>query len=175
MRRLVQHFFKPGDLPGGFAAFERFAERRSGRTGSSLFEVPPPVPFRHGSGWAGLFVLHNSSNLPLKQIAMALLLACAVVVADACSKPTPQPASETTSGSRNVVDEAGRRVTIPVKIDRIISLAPNLTEIVYAIGAGNRLVGNTQYCDYPAEAKTSQRLATRCTRAWNASSLSSRK
>ena len=36
---------------------------------------------------------------------------------------------------------------------RIVSLAPSITETVFALGFGNRLVGVTSHCDYPAEAK----------------------
>src|SRR5258705_13249015 len=36
---------------------------------------------------------------------------------------------------------------------RIVSLAPSVTETLFALGFGNRVVGVTTYCDYPAEAR----------------------
>jgi cobalamin transport system substrate-binding protein len=54
---------------------------------------------------------------------------------------------------REVVDEAGRTVRIPQPVQRIVSLAPSLTETVYALGLQDRLVGDTDYCDYPEDAQ----------------------
>ncbi len=55
--------------------------------------------------------------------------------------------------SREVVDEAGRTVRVPLSPLRIVSLAPSLTETIYALGLQDRLVGDTDFCDYPAEAQ----------------------
>ena len=56
--------------------------------------------------------------------------------------------------SRELKDELGRRVTLPDNPERVVCLAPSLTETVYALGLGAVVVGVTDFTDYPSEAKT---------------------
>ncbi|HVF30678.1 MAG TPA: cobalamin-binding protein, partial [Pyrinomonadaceae bacterium] len=63
------------------------------------------------------------------------------------SSDVAQPA-----GTQSVTDDLGRTIIVPLKIDRAISLAPSVTEMIFAAGAGDRLVGVTTYCNYPGEA-----------------------
>ena len=59
-----------------------------------------------------------------------------------------------------IVDDEGTEVAIEAKPARIISLSPANTEIVYALGAGERLVGRTDWDDYPPEAAELPPVAT---------------
>ena len=59
-----------------------------------------------------------------------------------------------------IIDDLGRNVTIPKLPQRIVSLAPSNTEILYALGLEDKIVGVTDYCDYPAAAKAKQRVAS---------------
>jgi iron complex transport system substrate-binding protein len=51
-----------------------------------------------------------------------------------------------------VVDDAGDTVRLAAPARRLVSLNPAITELVFALGAGDRLVGRTESCDYPAAA-----------------------
>jgi iron complex transport system substrate-binding protein len=76
------------------------------------------------------------------RIVRSLLAVSIVLLASVCSS----------AGGYTVVDQAGRRVTVPVNPARIISLAPNITEILFAVGAGDTIVGVSEFSNYPPEA-----------------------
>ncbi len=57
-----------------------------------------------------------------------------------------------------LTDALGNKFEITQPPERIITLAPNLTEMVYELGAGNKLVGNTLFCNYPEEAKSVEKI-----------------
>ncbi len=54
---------------------------------------------------------------------------------------------------RAVVDGVGRRVLLPAHPRRVVTLTPSVTEIVYALGAGDAVVGVSDFTEYPAEAR----------------------
>ena len=64
------------------------------------------------------------------------------------------------ASARTVKDQTGRSVDVPNKPHRLVSLAPNITEIVYALGLGDELVGDTDYCDFPPQAKNKPHVGT---------------
>src|SRR5438876_9862763 len=67
--------------------------------------------------------------------------------------PPPPPPPATSPGGVAVTDDAGRRVTLSAPARRIVSLSPAVTELLFALGAGDWVVGRTTWCDYPPAAR----------------------
>ena len=85
---------------------------------------------------------------------LIILLLLAILCIAAFPAQAAAPANTTAAFERTVIDDSGATVTIHGEPQRIVSLAPANTEILFALGLGDRIVGVTDYCDYPAEAKT---------------------
>lgn len=90
---------------------------------------------------------------------IALLIGCAPAqttpIVD--SAPTEIPATdivatEAASEGLTFTDGLGREVTLAAPAQRVVSLAPSNTEILFAVGAGDQVVGRDEFSDYPAEA-----------------------
>lgn len=91
-------------------------------------------------------------------LALAALLALA-----ACASATPPPPTATTAPTATpeptpapaltLSDNYGHTVTLAEPPQKILSLAPSNTEILFAIGAGSQVVGRDMFSDFPAEAQ----------------------
>lgn len=83
----------------------------------------------------------------MKRGPLILLFAAAFVF-----RALPAPQTEM------IRDYRGKEFPINVRPRRIVSLAPNITEILFALGAGNEIVGVTRYCDFPPEAAAKTKI-----------------
>jgi len=60
--------------------------------------------------------------------------------------------------SQVFTDELGRTITLEKVPERIVSLAPNVTEILFSLGLGDKVVGVTNFCNFPEEAKLKEKV-----------------
>ncbi|MDT8357187.1 MAG: cobalamin-binding protein [Methanomicrobiaceae archaeon] len=74
-----------------------------------------------------------------------------ILVLLACSAPAAAEYPTSAKQAITIIDDFGDTVVIPGVPERIVSLAPSNTEIIFALGLGEKVVGVTEYCTYPPE------------------------
>ena len=94
----------------------------------------------HGPLLQGIYVYPGVMSTRILFMKFALLIIIFLVPALACA-------------DIKVVDDAGRTVVLHQPAKRVISLSPHITELLYAAGAGERVVGVVSFSDYPPQAK----------------------
>jgi len=82
------------------------------------------------------------------------ILVCLTLLLGACGTVTPTPTTTPTTPTITLTDGLNRTVTLAGPAERVVSLAPSNTEILYAIGADTQVVGRDEFSDYPEEAKS---------------------
>jgi iron complex transport system substrate-binding protein len=93
----------------------------------------------------------------INKTAAALVAATMVFCMTACGSNASQKVqttgevAEATEYPVEIVDSYGDVITLESEPERVVSVAPNLTELMYKLDAGDKLVGRSDYCDYPEE------------------------
>lgn len=84
--------------------------------------------------------------MPMKRLIIFVVLLSLLMGLAGCRQSRFQPGTYT--------DDMGRPVSIEKAPERIVSHVPSITEILFALGLGDKVVGVSDFCDYPEEAKT---------------------
>lgn len=87
-----------------------------------------------------------------------LLLSCIVIFS--CRNPNRKIIENAPYLSITITDGLNRKITFKENPKRIVSLAPNITEMFYALGAENSLIGISHACDYPPQTDKKKRFQT---------------
>jgi iron complex transport system substrate-binding protein len=98
----------------------------------------------------GIFISLKDEGGTLKRTHLALLLIMVIAAATACAGAQ--------SGPGTITDDSGRQVHIDSTPARIVSHVPSITETLFALGLGDKLVADSEYCDYPEAAKTKPKI-----------------
>lgn len=85
--------------------------------------------------------------------ALLCLMPLILVSFAGCSGANGKSQAKTDNKKIVIQDSLNRTISLNAPAQRIISLSPAITEMIYAIGAQQQLIGDAQYCDYPAAAK----------------------
>ena len=102
-------------------------------------------------GWIIYPTVNNT--MKMKNVTLFCLLCLLAAILDISNISYGAPSFPVT-----VIDDLGRTVTITTQPQRIVCISPSVTEIVYALGLGDKVVGVDIYSDYPPEAVSKQRI-----------------
>lgn len=109
----------------------------------------------------GAETINNYKELDqMKKIIMFFLSIILIINLTACQnvKAPEAVSTQQNKSAIEVTDLKGSKVTLDKIPQRIVSLSPANTELLFALGVGDKVVGDTSFCDYPEQAKNIQKI-----------------
>jgi iron complex transport system substrate-binding protein len=98
-----------------------------------------------------------------QRIISCLMIAILCFFVTACGNKNVETSKQNSSTAKypvTIKDSYDRSITIDKEPERVISVSPVITEIIFALDKGDKLVGRTDYCDYPSEASKVQSIGS---------------